>query len=127
MLECLVLTLLSRISSRLLHKLLPIDGLRDSVARRRVMQDGLADQEISIAHARHFLHEVDRVELQVVVRLVQGLPCQAVATRPHKELLIHSSNIDANQLFDVLCVAECLLICFTALFELLQNGRISVG
>lgn len=84
MLECLVLALLGRISSSLLHKLLPMRGLRDSVARRRVMQDGLADQEISIAHARHFLHEVDRIELQVVVRLVQGLACQAVATRPHE-------------------------------------------
>ena len=126
MLECLVLALLSRVSSSLLHKFLPVHSLRDSIARRRVVQDGLADQEISIAHARHLLHKVDRVELQVVVRLVQGLPCQAVATRPHEELLIHSLNIDSNKLFDVLCVAECLLICFTALFELLKNGRISV-
>ena len=37
------------------------------------MQNRLVNEEVTITHARYFLHEVDRVELHVIVGLFNGL------------------------------------------------------
>ena len=57
-------------SSVLPYELLSIECLTDTVSARSIVQNRLVDKEVSVTHAWHFLHKVDRIELHVVVSLV---------------------------------------------------------
>ena len=83
------------------------------------MKDRLIYEEVSITHARYFLHEVDRVELQVIGRLFNLCSCHAVA-RPslHIKLFVELRHVDIDKVFDVLGILELVLIDYATLFEL---------
>lgn len=96
------------------------------------MQDALVDQELSVAHAWHFLAEVDRVELQVVTRLTfdpdRAIATDSVATpRLHEELLIQRAHLDLDEVLDVLCITELLLVVGIALLVLAEKRLRVVG
>ena len=81
-----------------LNEALLVGSLRHSILLCAVMQDGLIDEEVSVAHTGHFLHEIHRVELQVVTggrRLVHSaISLMAFASRVDKQLLVEGRHVD---------------------------------
>ena len=69
------------------------------------MKNGLVNEEVTITHAWHLLHEVESVLVQIVIRLIYGLTIGALATRAHVKLLIDCGHVDRDKVCDVLGVS----------------------
>ena len=95
-------------------------SLADPILFRRVVENRLIYEEVSITHTRYRLHEIDRVIVQVICGFLYLSPTHAIS-RPflrYKELFIHCGNIDCNQVLDILCLLQRVIIDLTALLIL---------
>ena len=111
----------------LLHELLTVDCFRNTILRRRIMQDGLIYDKLAIAHARYFLQEVYRIKLQVVACLFLYWSISIIVLLI--ELFVDSCNFDLDDVFDINSIAQLFIIYLTALFVLAEksftaNGRL---
>ena len=115
-----------RATSRTPHKFLAIDGFANAVLLRRVVEDRLIDQKVTIAHTGYWLHEVKRVVLEVVGRLFDLGASHTIAwPSRYIKLLIHSCYINVDQFLNILRILQLLVVKVATLFELGQNSLAS--
>ena len=84
------------------------------------MQDGLIYDKLAIAHARYFLQEVYRIELQVVASffLYRAISVSVL----HIELFVDSSDFDLDNVLDIYSIAQLPIIDLIALLVLTKKS-----
>ena len=102
---------------------IPTSPLEPSSARSRwlskVLQDSLINQKVSITHARHFLSEVNRVPLEIVVSLFSA--ARMTLSCVNKHFFVNGSNIYSDEVLNVFHVHQLFTIMLVTLFVLTEE------